>query len=267
MVTGFDGLIDIGDYCWSARNSKPGWLKCTGEEASRTTHSLLFAEIGITFGSGDGSTTFNLPDPQGRSVVLAGSGKVAESFAPAAITVATDAITVTINADRWLTGMKVRMTTTGTLPTGIAALTDYFVIRVSATTIKLAASLANALAGTAVDITAVGSGTHTLTHSLTARNIGDKGGEEAHSLTTAELAPHNHGVNDPGHAHSGSFRLGQSAGGLTWAYGGTADNASQEVTINSNTTGITIQNQGSGAAHNNMPPYLAIGNLFIYAGV
>jgi microcystin-dependent protein len=36
---------------------------------------------------------------------------------------------------------------------------------------------------------------------LTARALGDKLGEETHQLTTAELATHNHGVNDPGHGH------------------------------------------------------------------
>lgn len=38
-----------------------GWLKCDGSAVSRTTYADLFAVIGTTFGSGDGSTTFNLP--------------------------------------------------------------------------------------------------------------------------------------------------------------------------------------------------------------
>ena len=56
---------------------------------------------------------------------------------------------------------KVRLTTTGTLPAGLALLTDYWVIRSSATVIQLAASRAEALAGTAVPFTDNGSGTHT----------------------------------------------------------------------------------------------------------
>lgn len=60
------------------------------------------------------------------------------------------------------TGLKVAATTAGTLPTGLSA-TNYYVIVVSATQIKLATSLANAQAGTAVDITAVGVGNSTLT--------------------------------------------------------------------------------------------------------
>lgn len=46
-----------------ARNTAPdGWLKANGAAVSRTTYARLFAAIGTTFGAGDGSTTFNLPD-------------------------------------------------------------------------------------------------------------------------------------------------------------------------------------------------------------
>lgn len=43
-----------------------GWLKCNGAEVSRTTYAALFAAIGTTFGAGDGSTTFALPDMRGE---------------------------------------------------------------------------------------------------------------------------------------------------------------------------------------------------------
>ena len=45
-----------------------GWLKCNGAAVSRTTYAALFAAIGTTFGVGDGSTTFNLPDLRGEFV-------------------------------------------------------------------------------------------------------------------------------------------------------------------------------------------------------
>jgi len=45
-----------------------GWLKCNGAAISRTTYSDLFAEIRTTFGTGDGSTTFNVPDLRGEFV-------------------------------------------------------------------------------------------------------------------------------------------------------------------------------------------------------
>lgn len=57
---------------------------------------------------------------------------------------------------------RVRLTTSGTLPGGLATATDYFVIRVSDTTCQLASSYANAVAGTAINITDAGTGTHTI---------------------------------------------------------------------------------------------------------
>lgn len=52
-----------------AMSSAPtGWLKANGEAVSRTTYATLFAAIGTTFGAGDGSTTFNLPDLRGEFV-------------------------------------------------------------------------------------------------------------------------------------------------------------------------------------------------------
>lgn len=57
---------------------------------------------------------------------------------------------------------RVQVSTTTTLPAGLSAATDYYVIRVSDTEIKLATSYANAVAGTAINITDAGTGTHTL---------------------------------------------------------------------------------------------------------
>lgn len=60
-------------------------------------------------------------------------------------------------------GLKVQFTTSTTLPTGISAATDYFVVPVSSSTYKVATSLANALAGTCVDYTDTGTGNQTAT--------------------------------------------------------------------------------------------------------
>jgi hypothetical protein len=58
---------------------------------------------------------------------------------------------------------KVRFTTSGTLPAGLSLATDYWLVRQSATTALVASSYANAVAGTTIDITSAGTGTHTLT--------------------------------------------------------------------------------------------------------
>jgi hypothetical protein len=66
-----------------------------------------------------------------------------------------------------LLGTKVRLTTTVTLPAGLALATDYFVIPIAGgTTCKLASSYANAIAGTAINITDAGTGTHTMSRLL-----------------------------------------------------------------------------------------------------
>lgn len=43
-----------------------GWLKCGGQAVSRATYASLFAVLGVAYGAGDGSTTFNLPDLRGE---------------------------------------------------------------------------------------------------------------------------------------------------------------------------------------------------------
>lgn len=72
----------------------------------------------------------------------------------------TDIITTTADNFYW-TGLKVLFSSSGTMPTGLS--TVGYIISVSDSTFKVASSLANAIAGTAIDITAVGSGTMTVT--------------------------------------------------------------------------------------------------------
>ncbi|WP_159711398.1 tail fiber protein [Geminicoccus flavidas] len=45
-----------------------GWLLCDGSNVSRTAYAKLFASIGTTYGTGDGTTTFRLPDLRGEFV-------------------------------------------------------------------------------------------------------------------------------------------------------------------------------------------------------
>ncbi len=56
----------IVDFAGSEADIASGWLPCAGQAISRTTYSRLFLAIGTTYGTGDGSTTFNLPDCRGR---------------------------------------------------------------------------------------------------------------------------------------------------------------------------------------------------------
>lgn len=54
---------------WTTSSPPTGWLMCDGSAVSRTTYSALFAVISTTFGVGDGSTTFNLPNTDDRMVI------------------------------------------------------------------------------------------------------------------------------------------------------------------------------------------------------
>jgi len=61
--------IPAGAVMSFAMNSAPaGWLACNGAAVSRSTYSALFSAVSTTYGTGDGSTTFNLPDLRGYFV-------------------------------------------------------------------------------------------------------------------------------------------------------------------------------------------------------
>lgn len=58
----------------SGASAPTGFLLCDGSAVSRTTYAALFAVITTTYGIGDGSTTFNVPDLRGRAVIGVGTG-------------------------------------------------------------------------------------------------------------------------------------------------------------------------------------------------
>lgn len=59
---------------WAGSIAPANWLLCDGSAVSRTTYASLFAAIGVLYGSGDGTTTFNVPDLRGRVPVGKNSG-------------------------------------------------------------------------------------------------------------------------------------------------------------------------------------------------
>ena len=73
-AAGSGGAI-IGEVrMWAASTAPSKWLLCDGAAISRTTYDDLFALVGTTYGTGDGTTTFNLPDFRGRAPIGAGQG-------------------------------------------------------------------------------------------------------------------------------------------------------------------------------------------------
>jgi len=71
----------VGTVAFFARSSAPtGWLKCNGAAISRTDYEDLFDSIGTTYGTGDGSTTFNLPDLRGEFVRCLDDGRGIDKY-------------------------------------------------------------------------------------------------------------------------------------------------------------------------------------------
>ena len=70
MSIGMAGMVQM----FAGATPPTGWLLCDGSAVSRTDYAELFAAIGTTWGAGDGSTTFNLPDMRGRAPVGVGQG-------------------------------------------------------------------------------------------------------------------------------------------------------------------------------------------------
>lgn len=180
-----------GDLKVSAAVAPPvGWLLCDGRALARVDYPALYTAIGVAFGAGDGSTTFNVPDLRGRAVMGAGAGP-----------------------------------------------------------------------------------------GLTARALGAKVGEEAHTLAVGEMPSHGHGVSDPthahtvadpGHAHSVGVNNVNVADTQTGPQGGavlggtplSTDVRGTGIGIYGAATGIGIQANGGSGAHNTMQPSTAV-NVFI----
>lgn len=203
MLCGFPGVV----LPYAGTAAPDGWMLCHGQAVSRTTYAHLFTVIGTTYGAGDGSTTFNLPDLRGR--VAAGKDN---------------------------------------------------------------------MGGTAASrLTAAGAG-------LDGATLGAAGGAQTHTLTTAQLAAHNHGVTDPGHSHGvndpghshsqqswnlssfdatgGPHQVGADAPG-SGGLGGINYTSflATGVTVIGNATGISTQNNGSGSAHNNTQPTIVLNHI------
>ena len=63
-LTGIEGTVTGTILSWSDSSIPTGFLECTGAAVSRSTYSALFTVVGTTYGAGDGSSTFNLPNLQ-----------------------------------------------------------------------------------------------------------------------------------------------------------------------------------------------------------
>lgn len=191
------------------------------------------------WGKGDGLTTFPVPDLRGKSIVAMGQGATAISFEAGAVSAGADTVNVP-DGEFPYQGQAVTLTTTGTLPAGLATATTYYIYRSSPTVIKFATSQVNASSNIVVDITGTGSAgaVHTINFTNVNRTIlGRMGGEETHGLALSEAPSHTHTIQ---------------------IYSGGTVVAGQIGTANS-TSGSSVGgtgSSGSDAVHNIMTPHV-----------
>ena len=76
---GVEGIPTATIVPWTDSTVPSGFLECNGTAVSRTTYADLFAVVGTTYGAGDGSTTFNVPDLQDNVPVGKSPGKALAS--------------------------------------------------------------------------------------------------------------------------------------------------------------------------------------------
>lgn len=134
----------------------------------------------------------------GRAIACRGSAVSIEDGASANVNISTDVFTIPTNVNKWITGMPVVLTYAGTLTCTPAVVSGnvYYIIRDSATGIKLASTLADAQNGTAINVTATGVGlTWTITYTDPNLHVGGAHeGEHAHAMTSSQLLAHNHSL-------------------------------------------------------------------------
>ena len=78
-LTGIEGIPTATIVPWSSSSVPTGFLECNGAAVSRSTYSALFAIVGTTYGAGDGSSTFNVPDLQDNVAVGKSNNKALAS--------------------------------------------------------------------------------------------------------------------------------------------------------------------------------------------
>jgi len=96
-LTGIEGIPTATIVPWSSASVPTGFLECNGQAVSRSTYSALFAIVGTTYGAGDGSSTFLVPDLQDNVAVGKSNNKALASTGGANTTPVAPAGNVTTN--------------------------------------------------------------------------------------------------------------------------------------------------------------------------
>jgi microcystin-dependent protein len=244
-LTGVYTPIIVGEIKMYAGSTPPdGWLTCDGSEKSRTEYADLFEVIGETYGVGDGSTTFNLPNLNGRTAI--GSGQTTPD--------------VWTEYTIYAAGQYVKAT---------ASYNYVYEVTTAGTSGGTEPTWPTTPGNTVSD----GTVTWTCRAKWTSRNVGEVGGEESHYQKEAEIATHTHtGTTDSDGSHSHtwtSYDTGAGNPGIEYLAASLDWNVPSQHSITTSTAPahthtFTTGSKGSGSATNQMQPYAVVNFIIKY---
>lgn len=233
------GNFSTGDVKCTYKTSDTGWLLMDDGTIGATASSDHFgptyedlytvlwtncadAQCPVTGGRGASAAAdwgnnkpLRLPQVVGRTMAMKGTADISDTFTTDFATAPT-LITLSSTAN-YQNGMKVQVSSSGTLPNPLSAATDYWITVNSGTELKVSTSEANYVAGTFVNLSSDGSGTHTITVQFTARVLGEYLGYEYHILTVSEIPSHRHDLDAHQFNAGGSNNNGYVGGGRNFA--------------------------------------------------
>jgi prepilin-type N-terminal cleavage/methylation domain-containing protein len=234
-VDGTDGIPGMTKL-WTSSSAPEGWLVADGSEVSRTTYAALFATIGTTYGAGNGTTTFNLPDFRGK--VAAGFDTAQTEFNALGKTGGAKTVTLTEAQMPSHTHVQNAHGHTGTAASGgghtHTGNADSGGAHTHAVTVSNAGNHQHQLYTTAGAYRGnSGSETNFQRRGLSWPNM-DAAGSHAHTINL-----------DSGGEHSHTLQGVSTAGDHTHTATAAAETA-------------TNQNTGGGQAHDNVQPYITL---------
>ena len=178
LMIGHGGALPGEIKAYGGTTLPTGYLRCDGSAVSRTTYADLFAAIGTTWGAGNGTTTFNVPDLIDRTLVGSYPGGTQSLRMAGIFTGNLTSGSNTITSVSTIVGVGRGMTLVHpNIPAGTT------VTQVTANTITMSANASASATGASI-----------AAQSLNGVTVGSVGGTHAVNQTTTELPPHTHNI-------------------------------------------------------------------------